>query len=182
MCCVWTQVSVAAQGGQMEVLRWLREVAACAWHERTCFVAAAAGHLEVRPSSWHALGSSTSTRTRTRMPCWCWCWCKQRGAICGRGRGVQVLRWVREQGCPWHEQTCSAAAGARLGTPLSQWPQVVHSARHEKGSPRRTAHESRARAIQRFAICVLWNWLTPYDVMLIRGCCFALLLPSASLH
>ena len=42
----WRTCAGAAEGGQLEVLKWLRENG-CPWCERTCMSAAKGGHLEI---------------------------------------------------------------------------------------------------------------------------------------
>ena len=88
--------SSAAQGGHLEVLKWLRSQG-CPWDVRACWRAAKGGHLETLK------------------------WLRSEGcplhanACAGAARGghLEVLKWLRSEGCPWDEGTCEEAASQR---------------------------------------------------------------------
>jgi hypothetical protein len=88
-----------AEGGHLDVMRWLRaQVPWCPWGGMTCFAAAQGGHLDVL--RWLRAQDP---------PCpWGYGMCSAAGA----GGHLDVLRWLRAQNppCPWDEQTCFAAA------------------------------------------------------------------------
>ncbi|KAL6075896.1 Ankyrin repeat domain containing protein [Balamuthia mandrillaris] len=87
-----TMCYMAAEAGQLEVLKWAREQG-CPWDAITCNKAAEGGHLEVlkwareQGCPWNA---STCT------------------AAAEEGH-LEVLKWAREQGCPWDTLTFSSA-------------------------------------------------------------------------
>jgi len=103
----------AAEGGHLEVLKWARENG-CPWDERTCANAAEGGHLEVlkwareNGCPWDE-GRARTRRgrpprgaevgARERLPV-------GRGRTCAnaaKGGHLEVLKWARENGCPWDE-------------------------------------------------------------------------------
>jgi hypothetical protein len=93
----------AAEGGQLAVLQWLREMG-CPWDAYTCHFAALYGHLDVL--KWaRANGCGWGVLTCTYA------------AIGGH---LAVLQWARAAGCHWNSLTCSEAAGAGHLTIL-QW-------------------------------------------------------------
>ena len=86
--------SFAAEGGHLDVLKWLR-ANGCPWDEDTCSYAALGGHLDVL--KWlRANGCPWDEGTCSYA------------AIRGP---LDVLKWARANGCPWNEDTCSCAAG-----------------------------------------------------------------------
>ena len=88
--CGW-----AAQGGHLEVMKWLR-AKGCPWNEETSIDAAFGGHLEVL--QW----------MRAQDPP-----CPWNSDVCldaAEQGHLDVLRWVRSQGCPWDERVPYAAA------------------------------------------------------------------------
>eukprot|EP00588_Corethron_pennatum_P036106 CAMPEP_0194349842 /NCGR_PEP_ID=MMETSP0171-20130528/107317_1 /TAXON_ID=218684 /ORGANISM="Corethron pennatum, Strain L29A3" /LENGTH=240 /DNA_ID=CAMNT_0039117341 /DNA_START=90 /DNA_END=809 /DNA_ORIENTATION=+ len=88
----------AAAGGQLHVLKWLRECD-CPWDSLTCMGAAMNGHLEVL--KW-ARGNGCP---------WNWRTCYG-AAYSGH---LEVLIWARGHGCPWNEGICwGAAQGGHL--------------------------------------------------------------------
>ena len=93
--CGW-----AAEGGHLEVIKWLR-AKGCPWGTLTSSWAAYGGHLEVLqwmqgqdpPCPWNS------------MVCY-------HAASAGQ---LEVLRWLRSQGCLWDEEVpCAAAEGGQL--------------------------------------------------------------------
>ena len=89
----WT-CALAASGGHLETLQWLRSQG-CPWDKYMCSVAAAYGHLK------------------------CLQWARENGCpwianhMCDEAANhghLAVLEWVREQGCPWDEATTLYAA------------------------------------------------------------------------
>ena len=84
---------VAAESGQLEVLKWLR-AKSYMWGAWLCGHAAKFGQLEVL--KWlHANGCP---------------WNKETCAFAAEGGHLEVLTWLRENKCPWDEQTCASAA------------------------------------------------------------------------
>jgi len=132
----WTCVA-AAQEGQLEALKWLKEHGRD-MNEWVCWTAARNGHLEVlkwareNGASWD-LKSSAKDNIRCdasgRQPVPL-CSIAQSGHLdvlkfaidCGgvfhpktcedaaRGGYLDILKWARENGCSWDEATCAAAA------------------------------------------------------------------------
>ena len=94
---------LAAEEGQLEILKWLR-ANDFRWDSRTCQWAAKCGHLEVL--QWaRANGCPWDEWTCT-------------GAA--EGGHLDVLQWARENGCPWNWLTCAYAA--RVGhLEMLQW-------------------------------------------------------------
>ena len=93
----------AAAGGHLEVLQWAR-ANGCPWDRWTCTAAAKGGHLEVL--QWaRANGCPWNAETCT---------------LAALGGHIEVLQWAHANGCPWNERTCSLAA--REGNlELLQW-------------------------------------------------------------
>ena len=84
---------LAANGGQLEVVKWGRTIG-CPWYESTCVNAAFGGHLGV--IKWaHEHGCP---------------WDDETCEMAARGGHLHVLRWARLNGCPWSERTCWQAA------------------------------------------------------------------------
>ena len=83
----------AAYGGQLEVLKWLREIG-CPWDELTCATAASGGYLKML--QWaRANGCLWDEMTFAGA------------AIRGH---IKVLNWARANGCPWNAETCGYSA------------------------------------------------------------------------
>jgi hypothetical protein len=93
--CPWDKYtcSYAARGGQLEVLKWLREDD-CPWDKYTCSAAADGGHLEIL--QW---------ARENGCP-----WNEWTCAYAAEGGHLETLKWLRENGCPWDEWTCVYAA------------------------------------------------------------------------
>jgi hypothetical protein len=90
---------LAARGGHLEVLRWLRaKKGRCSWTSSVCDSAAEQGHLHVLEwlRSWSPPGK----------------WGAETCTAAARGGRVEVLQWLRAQSppCPWTEKTCRCAA------------------------------------------------------------------------
>ena len=85
--------TLAAEAGQHEILKWLREND-FPWDLETCRYAAAGGHLEVL--QW----------ARANGCPWDWRTCAW-AAKCGN---LEVMQWAHANGCPWGAETCSWAA------------------------------------------------------------------------
>ena len=94
--------SYAAEGGQLETLKWLRaQDPPCPWDERVCIHAARRGHLELL--KW----------ARTQEPP-----CPWNERVCEyatRGGHLEILKWARAQDppCPWDERVCEIATQRR---------------------------------------------------------------------
>ena len=93
--CVQIVCLNAAEGGQLDVLRWAR-ANGFPWDNRTCSLAAARGHLDVL--QW----------ARANRCEWDEFTCNN----AAKGGYLDVLRWARANGCAWDERTCSWAAYA----------------------------------------------------------------------
>ena len=85
--------TAAAYGGQLEVLKWLRENS-YPWDEMTCACAASGGYLKML--QW-ARANGCPWDERTFLG----------GAYGGH---LKVLQWARANGCPWDAETCAHAA------------------------------------------------------------------------
>jgi hypothetical protein len=97
--------NVAAQCGQLRILRYLR-LNRCDWG-KTCEYAAQYGHLSVL--QWaQAQGCP---------------WDELTCAKASEHGHLGILQWVRTNGCPWDEQTCSGAAGCGH-LQILQWAHV----------------------------------------------------------
>jgi hypothetical protein len=99
-----TTCSKAAYCGRLEVLRWLREHG-CPWDEATCAIAALGGHLTVL--QWareHHCPWNSSTSDNAAS-----------------GGHLAVLQWAREDGCPWDEATTCALAAASGRLAVLRW-------------------------------------------------------------
>ena len=117
--CPWNEwtCEAAAMGGHREMLQWLRQNGR-PWDSSTCAFAAQGGHLEVvqwlreNGCPWDAMTCAGRQLEGT------WRFCSGRlrrcpwNGPCSRDCGghLEVLQWARENGCPWDEHTCSAAA------------------------------------------------------------------------
>ncbi|WZN66925.1 hypothetical protein HKI87_17g84970 [Chloropicon roscoffensis] len=87
----------AACGGELEVLQWMRaQDPPCPWDSGVCYGAASAGQLEVL--RW---ARSQGCPWNKEVP--------RAAAMFGH---LEVLRWARSQGCPWDERVTYAAAHA----------------------------------------------------------------------
>ena len=110
--------TAAAYGGQLEVLKWLRENS-YPWNAGTCAFAAWGGHLGVL--QWaRAKGCPWDAKTCT-------------GAA-GEGH-LEVLQWARENGCPWNADTCASSASNNGHKKLQAW--ILKCA--EEAAPQETA-------------------------------------------
>ena len=88
VCCL------AASGGHLECLRYVREQHGCPWGAATCVRAAGQGHLEcLRYAHEHGCPWDADTCARAA----------------GQGQ-LECLRYAHEHGCPWDADTCARAA------------------------------------------------------------------------
>ena len=83
----------AAEGGHLDVLKYLRKKR-CEWDETTCLGAAKGGHLDVLKYA-RKHGCPWDDRTCTNAA-----W----------GGHLDMLKYAHENGCPWDETTCLFAA------------------------------------------------------------------------
>jgi len=110
----------AAEGGQLEVLQWLRSNGA-PWAQYICCYAAYGGHLEV--IQWcRANGAPWDPYTcfyaagegHLEVVQWCRAngapWDENTCASAALGGHLEVLKWARANDAPWNENTCSNAA------------------------------------------------------------------------
>ena len=96
----------AVKEAQIEVLTWANESGVrpwnqersdwhgmnqCSWEQSACRVAEDRGHIQIL--QW--LKDN--------------CDCQWKSWPCGRGT-LEGVKWLREQGCPWHPNTCIMAA------------------------------------------------------------------------
>lgn len=82
----------AARGGNLHILKWLREQG-CPWDWQTCAQAARGGHLEVL--TWARSNG-----------------CPWNANVCANaamGGNLRLLMLLRDQGCPWDWRTCTSA-------------------------------------------------------------------------
>jgi hypothetical protein len=130
--CGWDEdtCQAAAGGGHLDVLQWAR-ANGCDWDERTCSRAAGGGHLAVL--QWaRATGSGAGAAAPATGAGGDWgrapapvadcsapvavCdWDKDTCSEAAGGGHLEVLQWLRANGCPWplpwDIHPCSAAAG-----------------------------------------------------------------------
>jgi len=94
--CPFTDISLcpnAAKKGNIEVLKWLREIG-CSWDQVMCTKAAVRGNLAML--KW---------LRKQRCP---WNrWTCDHAASKGH---LEVLKWLRENDCPWSSDVCDSAA------------------------------------------------------------------------
>jgi len=98
--CPWNErtCEVAAEAGHLECLKYAHENG-CPWDERACFEAAQYGHLDCL-KYLHENGCTWDERT-----------C----GVAAYGGYLECLQYAHENGCPWFEGTCvEAAAGLEL--------------------------------------------------------------------
>jgi len=115
--CPWDALTCAgaAQCGHLQVLQWARQNG-CPWDEKTCSCAAGGGYnvdLFCQDSATPVKKTYAFRQERIHQ------WAKEHGMRFGilktRGRNntkghLAVLKWARENGCPWDENTCLFAA------------------------------------------------------------------------
>ncbi len=87
----------AAANGHLEVLQWAR-ANGCPWDERTCSHAAANDHLDVL--RWAHDNDCPWNMDTCRFAAW-------------KGH-FEVLKWVRANGCPWDRDACLEDATSPL--------------------------------------------------------------------
>jgi hypothetical protein len=122
--------TLAAEAGQHEILKWLREND-FPWDLETCRYAAAGGHLEVlqwaraNGCPWDR-NTSLEVARRGHLEVLQWArangcpWNAETCTLAALGGHIEVLQWAHANGCPWNERTCSLAA--REGNlELLQW-------------------------------------------------------------
>jgi len=91
--------SIAAENGDVDMLKWLRSrKPRCPWNHDACHAAASGGHLEVL--KW--------LRSQ-KPPC---PWDEQTCTAAAENGHLNVLQWLRSQKppCPWNHDACHAAA------------------------------------------------------------------------
>jgi hypothetical protein len=116
----WDEDTVhnAAKGGQLEMLKWMRQPGkpegVCAWDERACLNAAKGGHLHVL--QWLRLPG----KPEGQCP-----WSSDSCTMAALYGHLDVLKWLRDPfkaggQCPWSPSTCAYAAfGGHLD--ILQW-------------------------------------------------------------
>ena len=98
----------AAEGGQLEVLQWMRgQDPPCPWGSGVCHFAAGNGHLEVL--RW---ARSQGCPWNEGVPCV--------AAKCGQ---LKVLKWLIKEGCPYDKSKCreAAARGGECARKVLEW-------------------------------------------------------------
>ncbi|WZN59600.1 ankyrin repeat protein [Chloropicon roscoffensis] len=97
----------AASGGDLATIKWLRSKGKLFDH--FCVMdAAGRGHLEAIKEMRRSKAPGTGESARARWNC---------GAVATAAEGghVEVLQWLRQNGCPWGNSTCyNAARGGHL--------------------------------------------------------------------
>ena len=115
--------NVAAKGGQLKVLQWLRSEAGgkFRWDSDTCKIAAENGHLDVLKYA-HQNGCPWNKYTcayaasKGRLEVLKWArqngckWDAEIYANAAENGHLEVLKWAHQNGCPWNTWTCSRAA------------------------------------------------------------------------
>ena len=116
VCCL------AASGGHLECLRYVREQHGCTWDAVTCAQAAWQGHLEClryaheHGCTWDAV-TCAQAAWQGHLECLRYAHehgCPWDAVTCAwaAGRGhLECLRYAHEHGCPWKAITCTYAAG-----------------------------------------------------------------------
>ena len=114
---------VAAKGGQLKVLQWLRSEAGgkIFWDAETCRTAAENGHFDFL--KWaHQNGCPWDASTcayaalKGHLKVLKWAhendcpWDTRTCSDAAFGGNLEVLKWARQNGCPWDVETCSMAA------------------------------------------------------------------------
>ena len=94
----------AARGGQLEVLKWLRENS-FPWDKRTCEMAASSGHLAVL--KWLRANGAP--------------WDESMCASAAASGKLEVLRWLCANGCPWNDDMVCQAAQEGGDTEVLKW-------------------------------------------------------------
>ena len=112
--------TTAAKVGNLEVMKWLRNVVGCPWNEGTCFQAAKGGHLEflkylrVEECPWHSRCCDAAAEGGyLGMLEWLHSLGCQWGTAASHAAEnghLEVLQWLRNKGCPWDEWTIRRAA------------------------------------------------------------------------
>lgn len=108
--------SAAAEGGHLEVVKWLR-ARNIGWDVWTCVGAAAGGHLEVLQWAFAELTADQPHAAAVSQ------WAKPACHRAAAGGHLEILKWVAsvmrtsadqpsaDQDRPWGETTCATAAG-----------------------------------------------------------------------
>ncbi|KAL6057647.1 Ankyrin repeat-containing domain [Balamuthia mandrillaris] len=105
--CNW-----AAEQGQLEVLKWVRERQQQQQQQQSS-QQTAAYYTELFP--WSAFTAAFAARNG-HLDVLCWLreqgcpWDEQTCAYAAMNGQLEVLQWAREQGCPWDKHTCAQAA------------------------------------------------------------------------
>ena len=98
---------IAASGGQLEVLQWLRSND-YPWDAMTCVAAASGGHFKVL--RWARANGCL--------------WDEFTCAYAAKHGHFEMLQWARANGCPWDVGTCEwAAMGGQLE--VLQWARAT---------------------------------------------------------
>ena len=97
-------MGIAAGGGHLNILDFLRFTKGLEWEEDVADEAACAGHLHVL--QWLR---SVEVHGSAALICWWGPYTLERAA--SGDAPVEVLRWLRENGCPWTSRVVWKAAG-----------------------------------------------------------------------
>ena len=119
---VWHQsCTVAAEGGQLECLKYLHENG-CAWDKYTCLAAARGGRLECLKylhengcpwDSWSCTAAAGGGHLE------CFKYLRENGCVwrentctpAAKSGNLEFLKYLHENGCAWDKYTCAAASG-----------------------------------------------------------------------
>jgi hypothetical protein len=116
----WT-FARAAEGGSLDVVRWLRREAKCDWDKWTPALAAKAGNHEVLEWCWRnsceideETCSGAAATGRLEILEWlkhvgCCFWTCKTCAVAAETGHLPVLVWLKANGCQWDSFTCEAA-------------------------------------------------------------------------
>ena len=123
--CPFNDVSIcasAASGGRLEVLKWLREVAGCAWdqnapHQAASGIFSAVTYISVPPRK---PGGNHEQVLRYAIENGCPCDESVCTNVAGAGN-IELLKWLREKGCPWDQSGIETQASERGQLELLEW-------------------------------------------------------------
>jgi hypothetical protein len=113
--------SSAARDGKLDSLIYARQVAKCAWDEKTCHLAAYQGHLDCLKYAhengcpWNE-GTCSNASNRGHVNCLIYAhengcpWNADTCRLAVENDHLDCLKYALENGCPRSEETCSIAA------------------------------------------------------------------------
>lgn len=149
----WTSVA-AARAGNFEILKWIMENG-CPWGWTTYAAAAGIGRIDILrwlrykgcPSNG---GEFTNAARSGRLETLKWMhenplansvkWSEEACIVAAQENHIEVLRWLRQHGCPWNKWVCTVAA-SRGHLEILKWA-VAHGCRWDKEKCRSIASQN----------------------------------------